>query len=118
MKQADAILAKAGDLDDLVAQVQRAICAEMKGEVPALSRVAVRLGMSTRNLQRHLHEEGTSFHKLLDKTCHQMAVHQVREQRLPLGEVAFLLGYSEVSAFHRAFRRWTGMSPAQFRRLP
>jgi AraC-like DNA-binding protein len=43
-------------------------------------------------------------------------VYQIRQQRLPIGEVAFLLGYSEVSAFHRAFRRWTGMSTTQFRK--
>jgi AraC-like DNA-binding protein len=117
-KQAEAILARVGDADDLVTRVQRLICTEMRGDVPALPRVAAQLGLSTRNLQRRLQEEGTTFHKLLDKTCHEIAVYQVRQQRLPIGEVAFLLGYSEVSAFHRAFRRWTGTSTAQFRKLP
>jgi AraC-like DNA-binding protein len=116
-RQADAVLARAGNPEGLVEKVQRVICTEMKGEAPALSRVARQLGLSPRNLQRRLQEEGTSFHKLLDQTCHEIAVHQIQKQRLPASEVAFLLGYSEVSAFHRAFRRWTGMSTAQFRKL-
>lgn len=116
-RQADAVLARAGDPEDLVGKVQRVICTEMKGAAPPLSRVARQLGLSPRNLQRRLQEEGTSFHKLLDQTCHEIAVHQIQKQRLPASEVAFLLGYSEVSAFHRAFRRWTGMSTAQFRKL-
>jgi AraC-like DNA-binding protein len=118
VKQADAILERLGERVDLVNQVHRAICTEMKGEVPTLSRVARLLGLSTRNLQRQLQQNGTSFNRLLDETCSEIARYQVRQQRLPIGEVAFLLGYSEVSAFHRAFRRWTRMSPAQYRSLP
>ncbi|HYH99817.1 helix-turn-helix transcriptional regulator [Hyalangium sp.] len=60
-------------------------------------------------------EEGTSFQQQLDAVREELAQVYVRESKLPLGEVAYLLGYSELSTFLRAFRRWTGKTPSQFR---
>jgi AraC-like DNA-binding protein len=71
-----------------------------------------------RGLPRRLQEERTAFHEVLDETRRDLAKRYVREQRLPLGEVAFLLGFSEPSAFHRAFKRWTGTTPAAYRSGP
>jgi AraC-like DNA-binding protein len=117
VRQADAILERAESEPDLLTEVQQQVCTLLRGSKPALPDIARRLGMSSRSLQRRLNELGTSFQKLLDDTCREIALRQVREQRLTISEITFLLGYSEVSAFHHAFRRWTGVAPAHYRRV-
>lgn len=77
---------------------------------------AHRLGISARTLQRRLHEEGTTFAKLVDEARHAMVVQMLAHRELAVGEVAFALGFSEPAAFHHAFKRWTGVTPAEFRR--
>ena len=72
--------------------------------------------MSTRTLRRRLQGEGTTDQRLLDALRDELAVSQLRRQGLGIGEIAFLLGFSDASAFHKAFRRWTGRSPGAFRR--
>ena len=83
--------------------------------VPTLEQVAKRLATSERTLRRRLEEGGTSFRNLLDETRAELARSYVRDRRLPLTEVAFLLGFSEPSAFHRAFKRWTDTTPSAWR---
>lgn len=78
--------------------------------------VAGRLHLSLRTLHRHLAAEGQSFRALRDECLYQLACDHLADQRLQLGEIAQLLGYSEQSAFTRAFRRWSGQSPRRFRR--
>lgn len=72
--------------------------------------------LSTRSLQRRLAEQGTSFQGLLDQTRRHLAERHLMDGQLDLAEIALLLGYSEQSAFTRAFRAWTGLAPAQWRR--
>lgn len=72
---------------------------------------ARRVGMSPRNLQRRLIAEGTSYKQLLDETRLLLARGYVEEGRRSFQEIAYLLGFSEPSAFSRAFKRWTGSSP-------
>jgi AraC-like DNA-binding protein len=72
--------------------------------------------MSTRTLHRRLYEEGTSFVDLLDETRRELAAGYIRRSDYSVGEVAYLLGFAETSSFNRAFRRWTGMSPSEYRR--
>jgi AraC-like DNA-binding protein len=83
--------------------------------VPSLDRVASTLGVSARTLQRQLREEGTSFAGVLTELRREMAPALLRDGRLAVSEVAFLLGYEDPSAFQRAFRRWFGRSPRAFR---
>jgi AraC-like DNA-binding protein len=80
-----------------------------------LGNIAARLHMSERSLQRRLSAEGVSFDALLDGTRKDLARQYLRDHSIAIAEVAFLLGYSEPSAFHRAFKRWTGETPAQAR---
>ena len=80
--------------------------------VEALARA---LGTSTRTLQRRLTEEGTSFRDVVENVRAELARAYLGDLQLGLGDVAFRLGYAEVSAFLRAFKRWTGMTPSQFR---
>lgn len=77
-------------------------------------RIAERLALSGRHLNRKLAEEGTSFKLLRDRVLHQMAEQGLRESPR-VAEVAEALGFSDESAFAKAFRRWSGMTPGQFR---
>lgn len=82
---------------------------------PRQEDVADRLKMSLRSLQRRLLEAGSSYRDVLNQTRHELALHHLGKAELSVGEIAFLLGFSEVSAFTRAFRRWTGLSPRGWR---
>lgn len=86
----------------------------LQGE-PVLDDVAEKMGLSSWSLQRRLREEGLSFTTLVDNVRCEMAKHYLQQRQLPISEMALLLGYSEVSAFSRAFRRWFGISPRQWR---
>ncbi len=86
------------------------------GEAPlTLTRVASRLKMSPRTLQRRLATEKTTFAEIVDGIRCDVAKAEVSAARLPLGEISYRLGYGELSSFLRAFRRWTGVTPARFR---
>lgn len=86
----------------------------LQGE-PSLEDVADKMGLSSWSLQRRLREEGLSFSTLVDNVRCEMATYYLQQRALPISEMALLLGYSEVSAFSRAFRRWFGISPRQWR---
>ncbi len=82
---------------------------------PQAEEAAKALAMSVRTLHRRLKQEGTTFRQLLDQFRHERALALLTTRRHSIADVAFLLGYSELSAFYRAFRRWTGRSPADLR---
>ncbi|MPR12412.1 helix-turn-helix transcriptional regulator [Microvirga tunisiensis] len=77
--------------------------------------VADRFAIHRRTLSRHLRAEGAGFQSLVDETRFEIARQLLSQTRIPLSEVAVALGYSEASAFTRAFRRWSGQSPAAWR---
>jgi AraC-like DNA-binding protein len=81
----------------------------------SLERVAQRLHLSQRSLQRQLASESYSFRSLLDEVREELAVCYLNYERLSISEVAYRLGYSEVSAFTRAFVRWKNLSPSDWR---
>ena len=101
-----------GWLDD----VRRAIGESLCDGVPTIRTVAKRLGSSVRTLQRRLAERGAVFSTLLDDVRRDVALRYLADQKVDLTEVAFLTGYSELSAFGRAFRRWTGSTPLAARK--
>jgi AraC-like DNA-binding protein len=78
--------------------------------------VADSLHMSLRTLQRRLGAENTSYKIVLDETRRELAERFIADSTLTLNEIAYLLGYSELSSFSRSFKRWTGMPPTEFRR--
>jgi AraC-like DNA-binding protein len=96
-------------------QVARVLSQKLKGSAPALEEIARELSMSSRNLQRTLRGAGTSYQLLLDAARRDLAIRHLANPATSAGQVGFLLGFSEPSAFHRAFRRWTGKSPSAFR---
>jgi AraC-like DNA-binding protein len=78
--------------------------------------VGERMGLGARTLQRSLNAEGTSHRAIVEEVRREFALHYLAETRMPIKEIASLLGYSEPRAFYRAFERWTGLPPASYRR--
>ena len=115
-RHAEELLAKYPPRDSLIDQVRSIIAREFRGGDPSLERVADQLGLTPRTLQRKLHEMGTSHNELLDQMRRQLAMRYLREREMAICEVAYLLGFSESSSFHRAFKRWTGVTPKEFRK--
>jgi AraC-like DNA-binding protein len=77
--------------------------------------VSERMGMGSRTLQRSLAAGGTSHRAIVEETRKEFALHYLAETRVPIKEIASLLGYTELRAFYRAFERWTGLPPAAYR---
>ena len=73
------------------------------------------LKLSTRSLQRRLKEEGPVYQELMDETRRGLAFKYIAEPQLTLAEITYLLGFSDQSHFGKAFRRWTGSGPQQYR---
>jgi AraC-like DNA-binding protein len=97
-------------------RVKALIVEELANGNAGCSQVAERMQVSARTLERRLELEGTTFTRLLDEVRERLALRHVGSGELALAEVAALLGFSQTTAFHRAFRRWTGQTPLQYRR--
>ena len=82
---------------------------------PALEEVADDLRVPVGAICRDLHHGGPTYKDLVEGVRRDLALSYVRQRQLPFSEIAMLLGYSELSAFSRAFRRWTGASPREYR---
>jgi AraC-like DNA-binding protein len=95
--------------------VENAIAELLPHGQAAQSAVAKQIGMSQRTLARRLAEEGCSFSELLSKVRRALADRYLMNPSLSISEIAWLLGYAEVSTFTRAFQRWTGASPSATR---
>ena len=98
------------------ARVRRAILEALPNGEPASTTIAKQLGMSERTLRRTLAEEGESFRGLVEAVRKDRASLLISDPRASLAEVAFSLGFSELSAFTRAFKRWHGRAPSEARR--
>ena len=114
-QHADAMLSGMEKQGSRSHQVAEVLAGRLKGAVPPLSEIARAMAMSDRNLQRALRSDGTSFQKLLDEVRRDLAISHLADPATSAGQVGFLLGFSEPSAFHRAFRRWTGKAPSAYR---
>jgi AraC-like DNA-binding protein len=98
---------------DIIAKVQERL---LMGLV-SISRdeVAAQLAMSGRSLQRKLQEQGSSFQKLHDEHRHQRSLQLLANEDLSLLDISLQLGFSESSTFYRAFKRWQGVTPGEYR---
>lgn len=99
----------------LVGEVTRLLLARVEGGDVRIESVAKSLATTPRTLQRRLALEGTSFQTLVEGARRAAAEGYLTGSALSAGEIAYLLGYSEPAAFHRAFRRWNGVTPREFR---
>lgn len=106
---------KARNTSDLLVDVERAIADRLTSGEATQHHVAKTLGMSARTLSRRLAKEETTFFKTVENLRHSLAQRYLSNSDLVLAEIAFLLGYSGLSSFNDAFKRWTGKTPGQFR---
>jgi AraC-like DNA-binding protein len=105
----------AADAESLGARVRAEWLRRIRVGPPSITEIAGGLGMGARTLQRRLRLEGVSFGDLAEELRAGLAREYVADRRLNVSEAAYLLGFSEPSAFSRAYKRWTGMSPQAFR---
>jgi AraC-like DNA-binding protein len=117
----DAFLGQIARLRTTTTAVRRLVVQEMGrenvlSESALAERVATAMHMSRRTVSRKLEQEGTSFFAVADTVRRETALAYVLDRRLEMTEVAFLLGFSHVESFYRAFKRWTGATPVAYRR--
>ena len=103
------------DRADVVARARALLLQRLSSGEATASRVARDLAMSRRTLHRKLAEADTTWVRLVDDTRRDLAMRLIEDPRRPIGEITFELGFSQQSAFARAFRRWAGTSPSGFR---
>lgn len=103
------------DKDRIVTQVYAKLIEQLPSGEPTEEKIAQALHMSLRSLQRRLSEEDTSYRGILDKTRKELACEYLKQRHLSLSEIAFMLGFSDSSNFSRAFKRWTGLAPSNYR---
>ena len=101
--------------DALLARVRAALAPRVGPEPPTMASVARAVGLSERTLQRRLGERGTSFERLLQDVRRQRTLELLAQPSLTIQSVALEMGYHDASSFHRAFRAWTGLTPAVYR---
>ncbi|HEY8128747.1 MAG TPA: AraC family transcriptional regulator, partial [Hyphomicrobium sp.] len=96
-------------------RVRSAVRARLPEGFPQIEAIAAELRLPLSTVQRELHYDGLSYSTLVENTRRDLALSYVRQRQLSFSEIAFLVGYSELSAFSRAVRRWTGLSPRALR---
>ena len=86
--------------------------------IPSIHKIADHMGMSNRTLTRRLSDSGKSYRDIIKESQLEIARRLLRDKATSIGEIAFQTGFSEQSAFNRAFKRWTGKSPVEYRKNP
>jgi AraC-like DNA-binding protein len=102
--------------DALTGQIRQLLASELGRGDPGIVTLAQHLHMTPRTLRRRLAEIGTTHRDILEQLRKELALRYLGERSIGTSEVAFLLGYSNASAFHKAFKRWTGVSASEYRR--
>lgn len=115
-RHAEACLAQHVHTTSLAARTRRLIVASLASGSATMGDIAHRLAMTPRTLQRRLMEEGVQFSQLTDDIRKELALQYLGDSSLSLTDTAFLIGYSDLTAFHRAFRRWFRQTPLEFQK--
>jgi AraC-like DNA-binding protein len=87
---------------------------DLRGELPSFEELTSLLNMSPRTLRRRLEKEGTSYQRIKDNARRDVAISLLGRERMTVSDVAELVGFSDPSAFHRSFKKWTGQSPGAY----
>jgi AraC-like DNA-binding protein len=116
-EHADLLLQKLPRGPNLVERTRRVIGERLRGGDPSIESVARELNQSARSLQRHLRDLGYSYNALADEVRAATARLYLEQPDIAIAEVAYLLGYADQSTFNRAYKRWTGSTPARSRAL-
>jgi len=114
-RYADAELACLPSAEDLAARVSAAVARQLASGLPDLASTAAAVHLPERTLQRRLAEKGVTHSALVDDVRRSLALQYLAETRLTIGDIAQRLRFSDTTAFHRAFKRWTGAAPSEFR---
>lgn len=110
------LIAKADEDDEnVIAQMRRIVGNDFSKDFPPVTAMADALSMSVRTLRRRLKKEGITFQQFKDNTRKQAAEQYLKRPELKINTVSALMGFDEPSAFHRSFKKWTGMTPGDFR---
>jgi AraC-like DNA-binding protein len=96
-------------------KTEELVMTSLQGEPPQIEKIANKMGMASWTLRRKLNEENTSFSEIVDKVRRELGESYVSDTLLNFTEISFLLGFSSPSAFQRAFKRWTKVSPGEYR---
>ncbi len=114
LQKVNKIVTVAGD--GLVEKIRYFLLTNAYLGIPSLSEIAANFSVSPRTLQRKLKEEGISYQDVADEVRKSLAIHYLEEGGYPVKEISYMLGYNELSAFTRAFKRWTGRTPVSFQK--
>jgi AraC-like DNA-binding protein len=109
------ILLKYKNVSSLTARVRRRLRQFLPGTVPDFEKLALEMGMTPATMRRRLQEEGESYQSIKDQLRRDLAISYLSHSNRSVMDIALELGFAERSAFHRAFRKWTGASPGEFR---
>jgi AraC-like DNA-binding protein len=113
-KMLDEFMARV-DKNDLTHIIKNKIFELLPLGAPSQTEIAEFLGMSLRNLQRKLNDQGTSYKEILESTRKKLAMNYITQKHLSLSEIGYLVGFSSVGNFNRAFKRWTNQTPGDYR---
>jgi len=102
--------------DQLLVETKELIKDSLPSGIPSADFIGKSLGMSTRTLSRRLSEKGLTFRELVQEIQRELSIHLITNSMNSIGEIAYQTGFSEQSAFNRAFKRWTGKSPLSYRK--
>lgn len=114
-KHADDLLKSLENAKTIKGKVERLLIPDLHTGDISMEMIADRMGLSRQTLYRKLKAEDLSYEKLLDNLRHQMALNYLNGKKVSVAETAYLVGFSDPSAFSRAFKRWTGKSPRAMR---
>lgn len=106
------------DRQDIINQVSNSLVEMLPQGEPGMAEVASKLMLSSRTLQRKLNQRGSSFKQLLEDVRKEMAIQYIRQTHVPIGEISYRLGFAHINNFSRAFKRWTGKTPIEYRDSP
>jgi AraC-like DNA-binding protein len=115
LTRAEKLLRDIGEQAGLKQQVQNAIINGLPSGAISIDQITASFNMSRQTLYRKLKDEGTSFQKILEDIRKSLAADYLQHTEYAVTEIAFLLGFSELSSFHRAFKRWYGTNPKKYR---
>ena len=96
-------------------RIRRILGDDFRGDMPSFEELTRLLNMSARTLRRRLEREGTSYQRIKDNARRDVAISMLSRDGLTVSEVAEHVGFSDPSAFHRSFKKWTGQSPGSYR---
>ena len=115
VQQAQALLEQLPNSTQLDQRLQHSILTGLQKNQYQIEYIAAQLGLSVRQLQRHLQQQSTTFQERVQQVRFMLATEYLKDPHLSLQEIALLLCYSEQSAFQRAFKHWTKQTPQQWR---